>query len=458
MITLAAERLAEWTGGRFEGRAARGVFRGVSTDSRSLRPDNLFIALRGPNFDGHAFCGKAVAAGAAALLVERPVEAEAPQVIVPDTLTALAHLGATWRLHFHGPVIAVTGSNGKTTVKECLAAIAQTAGPVLATHGNLNNHIGVPLMLCELDPARHRTAVIELGANHSGEIASLSGLVRPVAGVVVNAAPAHLEGFGSIEGVARAKGELYAALPDNGVAAIPAADEHAPLWRHLAGSRRRIEYAADRQAEVCVRGGRAVDEIELEIDGRTNSLRFELPGSHNRHNAAAAAAAARAAGFDADAIATGLAAVQPVAGRLVRRYGPGGSTILDDSYNANPGSFAAGLAVLAEQPGRRWVVVGEMAELGPYTAEAHRRLGADARASGVERLWAFGPSARETVAGFGSDAVVVDDLDRLAERLLQELGADVSLLVKGSRSNRLERLVERLPATESPVADTGNGG
>ncbi len=456
MITLAPDRLAEWTGGRLHGRAARGAFRGVSIDSRAVRADNLFIALRGPNFDGHDFCGEAVAAGAAALLVERPLDVALPQVVVRDTVAALGQLGATWRLHFDGPVIAVTGSNGKTTVKQCLAAIAAGSGPVLATRGNLNNHIGVPLMLCELDPATHRSAVIELGANHPGEIAYLAHLARPDVGVITNAAAAHLEGFGSVEGVARAKGELYAALPAAGVAAIPVDDEHGVLWRWLAGERTWIEYAADRPAEVCVRA--AADGIEIEIDSTKRVLAFALPGAHNRHNAAAAAAAARGAGFGIDAIAAGLAAVEPVAGRLVRCSGPAGATVFDDSYNANPGSFAAGLAVLAEQVGRRWAVVGEMAELGAATAEAHRRLGAEARGAGIERLWAFGPSARETVAGFGPDGRVAEDLDTLAELLLAELEADVSLLVKGSRSNRLERLVERLLAADPPAADAGNGG
>ena len=455
MITLAADRLAEWTGGRLEGRAARDAFRGVAIDSRAVRPGNLFVALRGPNFDGHAFAAEAVAAGAGALLVERAVDADAPQVVVPDTVAALGDLGATWRRRFRGPVIAVTGSNGKTTVKECLRAIAAAAGPVLSTRGNLNNHIGVPLMLCELDPAEHQAAVIEMGANHPGEIAYLAQLARPAVGVVTNAGAAHLEGFGSIAGVARAKGELYAALPADGVAAIPATDGHADLWRWLAGGRRRIEFAADAPAAVSVRPAAA--GIVLEIDGSTRTLEFPLPGAHNRHNAAAAAAAAHGAGFAPETIAAGLAAVEPVAGRLVRRSGPGGAVILDDSYNANPGSFAAALAVLAEQPGRRWAVVGEMAELGRATAEAHRALGADAQAAGVGRLWAFGPSARETVAGFGGEAAVVDDLDRLAERLRGELDAEVSLLVKGSRSNRLERLVERLLAAE-PVAGADNGG
>jgi len=456
MIALTPERLADWTGGRLAGRAARDAFRGVSTDTRSLRAGNLFVALRGPNFDGHSFCEEAVAAGAAALLVERELDTPAPQVIVDDTVSALGALGSTWRRHFHRPVIAVTGSNGKTTVKQCLAAIAAECGAVLATRGNFNNHIGVPLMLCELDPDEHRTAVFELGANHPGEIAHLAQLVRPDAGVITNAAAAHLEGFGSVEGVARAKGELYAALGRDGIAVIPADDAYASMWRHLAGDRRRIEYSAEGAAEVCVRA--AGGGLEIDLGGETRRAAFPLPGAHNRHNAAAAAAGAYAVGIGIDAIAAGLAAVQPVAGRLVRRDGPRGATVFDDSYNANPGSFAAAFAVLGEQPGRHWAVVGEMGELGEATADAHRRLGAEARAAGIERLWGFGPSAGETVAGFGEGGRVADDLGALATELRATLDADVSLLIKGSRSNRLERLVEQLPADESPLAGAGNGG
>ncbi|MDZ7827981.1 MAG: UDP-N-acetylmuramoyl-tripeptide--D-alanyl-D-alanine ligase [Halofilum sp. (in: g-proteobacteria)] len=457
MIALTPERLADWTGGRLAGRAARDAFRGVSTDTRSLRAGNLFVALRGPNFDGHSFCAEAVAAGAAALLVEREVDADAPQVIVDDSVAALGAMGATWRRHFHGPVIAITGSNGKTTVKQCLAAIAARVGPVLATRGNLNNHIGLPLMLCELDPDTHHAAVLELGSNHPGEIAYLAHLCRPAVGVVTNSDAAHMEGFHTLEGVARGNAELYAALPAGGTAVFPLDDPFVALYRQsssAAGSA--LDYAADREAPVTVRA--ADHGIEIGVRGEWRAARFRLPGAHNRHNAAAAAAGALAAGLGLDEVATGLAAAEPVAGRLVRCAGPKGSTVFDDTYNANPGSFAAGFAVLTADPGRHWVVIGEMGELGTATAEAHRRLGAEARAAGIERLWAYGPSAHETVAGFGRGGRVVDDLDALAEALRADLGRDVSLLVKGSRSNRLERLVERLLDEAAPLAGAGNGG
>jgi len=456
MIALTTERLADWTGGRLAGRAARDAFRGVSTDTRNLRAGNLFVALRGPNFDGHDFCAEAAERGAAALLVEHEVDVDAPQVVVDDGIAALGAIGATWRRHFHGPVLAVTGSNGKTTVKQCLAAIAGQAGPVLATRGNLNNHIGVPLMLSELDPNTHRAAVLELGSSHPGEIAYLAHLCRPAVGVVTNSDAAHMEGFHTLEGVARGNAELYAALPATGTAVLPLDDPFVVLYRQTSAAANGIEYAADRDAQVSVR---ATDTgIEIGVRGERRAVRFRLPGAHNRHNAAAAAAAALAAGFGLDTVAAGLATVEPVAGRLMRCGGPNGSTVFDDSYNANPGSFAAGFAVLREQPGRHWAVVGEMGELGSATAEAHHRLGAEARAAGIERLWAYGPSARETVAGFGRDGRAVDDLDALADELRVDLGRDVSLLVKGSRSNRLERLVQRLLDEVEPLAGSGNGG
>jgi len=453
MIELDLDTAAQWTGGRLAGAAARGVFRGVSTDTRTLAAGNLFVALRGPSFDGHDFAATAVRAGAAGLVVDHAVEAELPQVVVDDTRAALGRLGSAWRARFAIPVIAVTGSNGKTTVKECIGAVLRQSGPALVTRGNLNNDIGVPLMLCELGP-EHTAAVFELGANHPGEIDTLARLVTPNVGLVTNAAAAHLEGFGSVEGVARAKGELFAALPAQGTAVIAVDEPWADLWRELAGEHRRVSFAV--VAEADVRAAAAEDGIVLEISGERRRVAFPLAGAHNVRNAAAAAAAAWAAGLDTDTIARGLAAVEPVAGRLVRRDGPGGSTLLDDTYNANPGSFAAAFGVLAGQPGRRWAVVGEMGELGDATRDEHRRLGQAAREAGVEHLWAFGPSAAQTCDGFGAGAATVEDLDALAEHLGARLDGDVTLLVKGSRSNRLEHLVERLQRVTKPMTDAGS--
>ena len=444
MIAADLRQAAQWTGGRLTRGAAHAAFRGVSTDTRTLEPGNLFVALRGPSFDGRAYLDDAVAAGAPAALVDHDPPADFPCLVVDDARRALGRLGHAWRSAYAGTVIALTGSNGKTTVKECLASILRRRGPALATRGNLNNDIGVPLMLCELDAA-HTAAVFELGANHPGEIDYLAGLVAPDVGLVTNAAAAHLEGFGSIEGVAHAKGELFSALGADATAVIAADEPWFALWCGLGGERRRVTFG--RGAGVDVRIVRE-DPLELEIGGRVARIDFPLPGYHNRTNAAAAAAAARAAGIHREAIVAGLAAVEPVAGRLCRRDGPRGSTILDDSYNANPGSFAAAFAVLAESAARRWAVVGEMGELGEATESAHRELGAQARAAGIERLWALGPSRATTCAAFGAGAEPVADLDALAATLRGALDADTALLVKGSRSNRLERLVAALQGRE----------
>lgn len=442
MIRLDLATAAAWMGGQLIDAAGDAVFCGVSTDSRGLQPDNLFVALRGDRFDGHRFGDQARAAGAVAVVVDDPAAASGPRIVVADTRTALGALGAGWRARFEIPVLAVTGSNGKTTVKECLAAILRQQAPALATRGNLNNDIGVPLMLCELE-AEDSAAVIELGANHPGEIDTLAHMVCPDVGLVTNAAAAHLEGFGSIEGVARAKGELFAALPDDGIAVIAADEPWAELWHELAGARRRVTFATVGPADVRVADGESGLELAIGAERRRLDA-FPLPGAHNRRNAAAAAAAAHASGYDIDTIVAGLATVAPVPGRLVGRAGPSGSVLLDDSYNANPGSFDAALAVLAERPGRRWAVVGEMGELGADAEASHRELGATARAAGVERLWAFGPSATATCDGFGAGAERIDDLEALAERLRADLASGDALLVKGSRSNRLEALVERL--------------
>lgn len=442
MITAVPSTIAAWTGGALADTATEVAIQGVSTDTRTLAPGNLFVCLRGPHYDGHDFAHDAVAAGAGALLVERELAVAAPQVVVAHTRAALARLAVAWRSRFTIPVIAVTGSNGKTTVKECVAAILRQRGPALATRGNLNNDIGVPLMLCELD-ATHTAAVFELGANHPGEIATLTAWVRPDVGVLTNAGAAHLEGFGSVAGVAHAKGELLAGLPGDGHAVFPADSDWTPLWEGLAGDRRRTTFGDDDRADVHVRV-QAADMLALAIDGTTAPFAFALPGAHNRRNAAAAAAGARAVGATIEQIGAGLASVEPVPGRLRQRRGPAGCALLDDSYNANPGSFAAAFAVIAEAPSPRWAVVGEMAELGAETAAAHRRLGAQAREAGIDRLWAIGPSAAETCAGFGAGADLVDDLDALVTLLHSQASAEVALLVKGSRSNALDRLVARL--------------
>ncbi len=451
MIAARLSEIAAPLNGALQG--ADADFVGAGTDSRTLRAGELFIALRGPRFDGHAYAGDAAARGAAAVLVERAAQAPVPQLRVEDSRRALGRLARWWRARFELPLVAVTGSNGKTTVKEMLAAILGRAGAVLATQGNLNNDIGVPLTLFRLGP-EHRHAVLEMGANHPGEIAALAGLARPAVAVNTLCAPAHLEGFGSVEGVARAKGEIFSALADDGVAVINADDAYAPLWAQLAAGRRQLRFAArDPDAEVRVidRGADAESgkrRLLLQTPAGDIALQLALPGRHNGMNAAAAAACALALGIDPACVRDGLQQVRPMAGRLQLRRARGGGRILDDSYNANPRSLAAALDALVELPGRHWLALGDMGELGARARELHREAGELARAAGVERLFAVGELARVAAGAFGAGAAQYADAAAAAAAIGPNLTADVTLLVKGSRAAHLERLVGQVAAED----------
>ncbi len=422
------------------------VFRGVSTDSRTIPRGALFVAVRGPRFDGHDFVGGARSRGAAAALVERVPGVSIPFVLVRDSVRALAELASAWRNRFRDLVlIGITGSNGKTTVKEMTAAIFRTLGPVSATRGNLNNELGVPLTLCELD-SEHRAAVVELGANHRGEIAALASLARPSIGVITQCAPAHLEGFGSIEGVARAKGELFERLPDDATAVINADDSYAGLWRELARPRRCVSFGTGVDADVQVgsASGSGGERVTLNTPVGRVEVDLALPGVHNAFNAGAAAAAALAAGASLDAIRGGLAEVRPAKGRLESKRGPRGAEIIDDTYNANPVSLQAGLRVLEAKPAPRWLVLGDMAELGPDGASLHAEAGCRARRHGVERLLVVGELSAEAARAFGDGATHFADCSELVDRLRDELPDGATVLVKGSRSMAMERVVEAI--------------
>ena len=428
-------------------------FTRVTTDTRQLAPGDLFVALKGERFDGHHFLEQARAAGATGALVSEAQPSSLPQVIVPDTLAGLQEYATSWRGDFHIPFVGVTGSNGKTTVKQMLSAIFTRRGPVLATVGNLNNHIGVPLTLLSVRE-EHQTAVIEMGANHPGEIARLAALARPDVGVVNNAGDAHLEGFGSREGVARAKGELFEALAD-GVSVINADDDFASLWRELAQGDV-ITFGLGDDADVRAVNPRAEPpeaplgmEFELRTPEGRQGVRLPLPGVHNVRNALAAAACAVALGMDARDIATGLLNVRPVAGRLSWRKALGGARLLDDTYNANPTSLRAGLELLASVQARRWLVLGDMGELGRGSEQLHFAAGEDARALGIERLYAVGTLAREAAKGFGTGAVHFHDVAELVAEVRERLAPDVALLVKGSRSSRMERVVAGLTGEDT---------
>lgn len=442
--------VAQATGGALVGRDAS--FDSVSTDTRSIEAGQLFFALRGQRHDAAGFIRDAAGRGAAGAVVEQRQPVDLPQVEVSDSGQALRDLAADWRRRFRIPVLAVTGSNGKTTLKEMMAAILRThfRGPgddagVLATWGNLNNHIGLPVTVLWLRDA-HQAAVLEMGASARGEIARLTAIAAPTVAVITNAGPAHLAGFGgTVRHVAEGKGELFAGLEPGMVAVVNRDDEFFSYWRGLRADLSYRSFGLSDGADY-----RAEDIRDLPGGGLgfrlvtpVGDTRITLPmaGRHNVSNAAAAAAATVAAGVTLDAVREGLAAMRNVAGRLKPEPGPGGSTIYDDSYNANPGSVAAAIRFLAALPGQRWLVLGDMAELGAGEAVLHREIGALAAGSGIDRFYCVGSLCRHAAEGFGSGARWYADVAALAAVLVPELTADVHLLVKGSRSAGLERLV-----------------
>jgi len=422
----------------------------VATDSRTLQPGALFVALRGPNFDGRNFVAAAAARGAIGALVERAVPDDLPQVVVPDALRALQQLGQTWRAQFSLALVGVAGSNGKTTAKEMTAAILSRMGLCMATHGNLNNHIGVPVTLMRLETS-HRSAVVEMGANRIGDVAELMRLARPTVGLITNAGAEHLEGFGNLDGVAQGEGEMVSCLDPTATAVINADDAYAGYWRKVATARRILTFGvhapADfmaKDSEQSIERGEFATRFTLECPLGRRAIALKTGGAHNISNALAAAAAASAAGASLEEIALGLADFRAVAGRLQLKAGARGSWIIDDSYNANPSSVRAGLEVLRSLPGPAWLVLGDMAELGQFAEDSHAHMGAYARDCGIKRLFAVGPQSSRAVETFGSGAEWFADTDSLTRRLQAELAPGVTVLVKGSRVNRLERVVQAL--------------
>jgi UDP-N-acetylmuramoyl-tripeptide--D-alanyl-D-alanine ligase len=429
----------------------------VSSDSRTLEPGSLFVALRGPNFDGTDFVAAAAARGAVAALVERRVSAPLTQIVVPDALRALQQLASAWRAEFDFPIVGVAGSNGKTTAKTMTGAILSRTGLCMATQGNLNNHIGVPLTLMRLT-SLHRSAVVEMGANRIGDVAELVKIARPTIGLITNAGAEHLEGFGDLDGVAQGEGEMVAGLPPEATAIINADDPYAGYWQSVAGARRIVTFGAAAGGAVSgVPADFAAKDAVQSIERGEFQTRFTLQcplgerlillkagGAHNIANALAAAAAAAAAGASLEDIAAGLADFRAVSGRLQLKAGPRGSWIIDDSYNANPSSVRAGLEVLRSLPGPTWLVLADMAELGEQTADMHAHVGSYARDCGVKRLFAMGTQSSRAVETFGPGGEWFADPNALIRRLQAELIPGVTLLVKGSRVNRLERVVQAL--------------
>ena len=423
------------------------AFRGVSTDTRKLQPGSLYFALQGPNFDGHAFIDAARDQGASAAAVSRPCKSSLPQMEVADTRLALGQLGAYWRQQFSLPVVAITGSNGKTTVRAMIESILSVCGHVLSTQGNLNNDIGLPLTLARLGP-EDQYAVLEMGANHHGEIDYLAGLAQPSIAVVTNAGPAHLEGFGDMEGVARAKGELFARLDADATAIINADDDFAPLWRSLASHCHIVDFGLDADAGVTAEwvGDSRGSDVRIRAVQGEIEFRLPLPGRHNVMNALAACAVALAAGAGPAAVKQGLESLSPVAGRFNIHSLPGDITLIDDTYNANPESLQAALDVLTLSDDDSWLVLGDMGELGATAAALHAAVGRKARAAGVTRLYGLGELAGQAVAAFDGPGGAFSTLEELLDVLRADLTGPLHILVKGSRSMRMERVVAALDA------------
>lgn len=424
----------------------------VAIDSRDVVPGSLFVAFAGAHHDGHDFLSEVADRGAAAAVVERLQPVPLPQLQVADCLRALGALGAENRRLFQGPVAAVTGSAGKTTCKEMLAAILGQAGAVLATRGNRNNEIGLPLTLLDLKP-QHHYAVLEMGAARAGDIEYLCRFARPDLALVTNAMAAHLEGFGDVDTVAATKGEIYAGVASGGIAVIDLDSPFHTLWRGLAGNARVVSFSVDNPAaDVFARRieSRGVEGLrfDLSLRGLVEPIGVQLLGRHNVANACAAAAAALALGMPPESIAAGLARPRPVPGRLAPVRLGSGRWLIDDSYNANPGAVRAAIDVLAECDGHRALLLGDMVELGPDSEAYHREAGAYAARCGIETLWSVGRFAAETAAGFGGGARSFSDQSALRAEL-GALQADV-ILIKGSRSAVMEHVVADLAG--GPVA------
>ena len=466
MKPLPLSRIAQWTGGRLHG--ADVLIDAVATDTRTLDASDgraaLYVALKGERFDGHDHVANAAEAGARALLVARELDSVLPQVVVADTERALAAFAAALQHTRKARVIAITGSNGKTSVKSLLLSILQRVAAAeghaaYANPGNRNNEIGLPLAVLDA-PEDAQFAIYEMGAGKPGDIAYLTAIARPDAALVNNIAPAHLERMGSLLGVADTKAAIYDALPSGGVAVINADDAFAPYFAERAHGHRLIRFGLEASADITAR------DIMLDADGTRFTMvtpqgdcdiELALPGRHNVLNALAAAALALGVDASLDAIREGLAAARAVAGRLVTHYLPNGAVLIDDSYNANPGSLNAAIDMLAaasklHAAGESWLVLGDMRELGDDEVALHAEAGRRAKSAGIARLYTFGPLSAAAAQAFGAGGEHFDSHAALADALRAALKPDVRVLVKGSRGSAMDRIVSALlPNGESHI-------
>ena len=454
MRPVSLSELAAPLGGRVQGGDCR--FDTVSTDSRALGAGDLFVALRGGDVVAHAALLQVAQGGAAGAIVSAPAAIDLPQLVVPDTQVGLGRLGAFNRVLYSGPLVAITGSSGKTTVKNMVQAVLSRQGETVATEGNLNNEIGVPLTLLRLT-GRTRYAVVEMGAAGAGHIAWLCELGRPTVSVLVNAMAAHLDGFGSVENVAAAKGEIFDGLGEGATAVINADQPWASQWRRRAGAARVLDFGMREPAAISAGGVnvRGVEGVAFTASTPVGEIavRLSLPGEHNVANALAAIAVGLALELNLTDIRDGLESLRPVDGRLCARRAPGGFTLIDDCYNANPGSVRAAVDVLAACPGRRSLVLGAMRELGSDSDKLHRQVGEYTRAAGIERFWGVGPELRPAVEAFGAGGEFCTDREEALESLRGAMGEDDTVLVKGSRGAGMEQIVEALLAVPSVPED-----
>ncbi|MEJ2620089.1 MAG: UDP-N-acetylmuramoyl-tripeptide--D-alanyl-D-alanine ligase [Candidatus Thiodiazotropha sp.] len=426
-------------------------FHSVSTDTRTIQSGDLFVALSGPNFDAHRFLDQAIEKGAVAAMVSELQSRDLPQLQVKNTRIGLGRLAATWRDRFEVPLVAITGSNGKTTVKALLTSILETRGSVLATKGNLNNEIGLPLSLLRLQD--ESCAVVEMGANHAGEIGYLSQIARPDVALINNAGAAHLEGFGNLAGVAHAKGEILSGLKPTGIGVLNADDRFFPLWRELCGERQMISFGISSKADVRSDLSQARmgwteqgfhNHMQVHYQHESFDVQLALAGRHNLMNALAAVAAGLAMGCNTQQIQSGLAGVQAVAGRLCLHHTTRGYRLIDDSYNANPDSVDAAIEVLRSATGTRYLVLGDLAELGDDAESLHAAIGERAKQAGLEHLYTLGELSRQAAQNFGDGGEAFTELDQLVDALHSATRRGDAVLVKGSRSAGMDRVVERL--------------
>ena len=455
-MKLSAQVLAQALGWHAIGEA---LMHSVGTDSRAIVPGQCFVALRGERFDGHDYVGAAFEPGATVAWVDHAwwqahsAPASGALLVVPDTRLALGQFASWWRAQFNLPVIGITGSNGKTSVKEmCAAILRQAFGPeaVLATPGNLNNDIGLPLTLLSLR-AQHRAAVVEMGMNHPGEIAYLTRLACPSVALVNNAQRAHLEGMGDLKAVAQEKGRIFEGLLNDGVAIWNADDAFASLWAIQAGARQHLSFGLE-HGDVRVCSQLSDEKVALTLVAQGEQLPFSLsaPGQHNLRNAAGAAAACLAAGVAVQTVVQGLSAYAGVKGRLQKFAGQGGAWVLDDTYNANPDSMRAGIDVLSQTMGTKIFVMGDMGEVGQTSAQLHDEIGGYAKSCGVDQLFALGAMSAVAAHNFGEGGQHFSDEKALVKALLPHMKANTTVLVKGSRFMRMERVVQLITAGAQP--------